>query len=145
MLVRTELVRTDPFRELDRLAEWVFSTPTRPAALRMDAYRKDDWFYVDFDIPGIAPEDIDVTVERNVLTVRAERRDPDDQGVQVIASERPRGTFTRQVFLSDTLDTDKLEADYENGVLRVRIPVREAAKPRRISIGTRNERHELTR
>ncbi|GAB3251388.1 Hsp20/alpha crystallin family protein [Micromonospora halotolerans] len=112
-------MRTDPFREIDRLTEQFFGTTARPAVMHLDAYRDGDFFYAAFDLPGVDPDSIDCTVERNVLTVRA---------------ERPMGTFTRQLFLGDTLDTDRLEAGYENGVLTLRIPISERAKPRRIAV-----------
>ncbi|MCW3818228.1 Hsp20/alpha crystallin family protein [Micromonospora sp. DR5-3] len=130
------LMRTDPFREIDRLAEQFFGTTARPAVMHLDAYRDGDYFYAAFDLPGVDPDSIDCTVERNVLTVRAERRRPTGDKVELIAAERPMGTFTRQLFLSDTLDTDKLEAGYDNGVLTLRIPIADRAKPRRISVTT---------
>ncbi|MGW4501097.1 Hsp20/alpha crystallin family protein [Micromonospora sp. NPDC004336] len=128
------LMRTDPFREIDRLTEQFFGTTARPAVMPLDAYRDGDWFYAAFDLPGVDPDSIDCTVERNVLTVRAERRRPTGDNVELVAAERPMGTFTRRLFLGDTLDTDKLEAGYEHGVLTLRIPVAERAKPRRVTI-----------
>jgi HSP20 family protein len=130
------LMRTDPFRELDRLAEQFFGTPGRPAVMRLDGYRDGDWFYVEVDLPGVDPNSIDVTVERNLLTIRAERRSTAPEGAERFVAERPMGTFSRQLFLGDTLDTDKLEANYQAGVLTVRIPVAEQAKPRKVLIGT---------
>ncbi len=132
------LMRTDPFRELDRLAQQALGTTTRPAAMSVDAYRKGDSFYVHFDLPGVDPGSIDLTVERNVLTVHAERRGVEDQDVEMVLAERPRGIFSRQLFLGDTLNTDSLEAGYDAGVLTVRIPVAEAAKPRKVTIGSSN-------
>ncbi|MFI5685727.1 Hsp20/alpha crystallin family protein [Streptomyces sp. NPDC051636] len=128
------LMRTDPFRDLDRLAQQVFGTSARPSAMAMDAYRSGDEFLVHFDLPGIDPESIELDVERNVLNVRAERRSPAPEGADLLVSERPTGTFTRQLFLGDTLDTDRIDASYEAGVLTLRIPVAEQAKPRRIQI-----------
>ena len=128
------LMRTDPFREIDRMAEQFFGTVARPAVMHLDAYRDGDYFYAAFDLPGVDPDSIECTVERNVLTVRAERRRPAGDGVELVAAERPMGTFSRQLFLGDTLDTDKLEAGYEAGVLTLRIPVAERAKPRRVAI-----------
>ena len=130
------LMRTDPFREIDRLAESFFGSPSRPAVMHVDAERDGDWFNVYFDLPGVDPDSIDVTVERNVLSVKAERQRPHRDGVEAVIWERPMGTFTRQLFLGDTLDTDKLEATYDNGVLMLRIPVSDSAKPRKISIGS---------
>ncbi|MEV6959708.1 Hsp20/alpha crystallin family protein [Streptomyces sp. NPDC051207] len=127
------LMRTDPFRELDRLAQQVFDS-ARPAAMAMDAYRSGDDFVVHFDLPGVDPESIELDVERNVLNVRAERTWPAPEGAETIAAERPTGTFTRQLFLGDTLDTERIDASYDAGVLTLRIPVAEQAKPRRIRI-----------
>ena len=137
------LMRTDPFRELDRVAQQVFGTATRPATMPIDAYRKGDEFVVLFDLPGCDADSINLTVERNVLAVHAERRpssDEQDDGVELIVGERPRGTFSRQLFLAETLDSERIAADYTDGVLRLRIPVREQAKPRRVDISVgRNE------
>lgn len=127
------LIRTDPFRELDRMASQVFGTMARPTAMPMDAWREKDHFIVEFDLPAVDPDSVDVDVERNVLTVRAERR-PQSNDIELIAAERPRGMFSRQVILGDALDTDKIEASYQAGVLRLTIPVAEKAKPRKIMI-----------
>ncbi|WP_424871928.1 Hsp20/alpha crystallin family protein [Streptomyces sp. SAI-229] len=139
------LMRTDPFREFDRLAQQVFgATATgRPAAMPMDAYRAGDDFIVHFDLPGIDPETIDLDVERNVLNVRAERRSPAPEGAETVVAERPTGTFTRQLFLGDTLDTERIDASYESGVLTLRIPVAEQAKPRRIQITGGDSRKQI--
>jgi HSP20 family protein len=128
------LMRTDPFRELDRVAQQVLGTSARPAAMPIDAYRKGDEFVVLLDLPGVDASSIDVTVERNVLTVHAERTRPVDDDVEMLIGERPQGTFSRQLFLGETLDTEQLVADHTDGVLRLRIPVREQAKPRRVDI-----------
>ncbi|MFF7972787.1 Hsp20 family protein [Streptomyces sp. NPDC007905] len=128
------LMRTDPFREFDRLAQQVFGSAARPSVMPMDAYRSGDEFLVHFDLPGIDPETIELDVERNVLNVRAERRTPAPEGAEMLVAERPAGTFTRQLFLGDTLDTERIDASYEAGVLTLRIPVAEQAKPRRIQI-----------
>ncbi|MBG0854940.1 Hsp20/alpha crystallin family protein [Streptomyces spinoverrucosus] len=137
------LMRTDPFREFDRLAQQVFG-PTRPAVMPMDAYRAGDDFIVHFDLPGIDPESIELDVERNVLNVRAERRNPAPEGAEMIVAERSTGTFTRQLFLGETLDTDRIDASYEAGVLTLRIPVAEAAKPRRIQITGGDSRRQIS-
>jgi HSP20 family protein len=139
------LMRSDPFRELDRLTQQMFGTIARPAAMPMSAYRKGDTFLINFDLPGINPESIDLTVERNVLTVHAERETPEpDQVVELIADECPSGIFTRQVFLGETLDTNHIQADYNSGVLSLRIPIHESAKPRRVSISSTDSPHQLT-
>ncbi|AEA28445.1 Hsp20/alpha crystallin family protein [Pseudonocardia benzenivorans] len=132
------LMRTDPFRELDRLAQQAFGavgTWSRPSPVPMDAYRRDDEFVVELDLPGVAPDAIELSVERNVLTVKAERR-PTARGedCEMQIAERPLGVFSRQLFLGDGLDTDHISANYEAGVLVLTIPVAEKAKPRRIAI-----------
>jgi len=136
-------MRTDPFRELDRLTQQVFGTSTRPTAMPMDAYRKDDSFLVQFDLPGIDPDSIDLTVERNVLTVHAERNRPTGSEIEMLAAERPHGVFSRQLFLGDTLDADSLQADYTDGVLTLRIPVAERAKPRKVSVNAKRHSTEV--
>ena len=128
------LMRTDPFRELDRLTQQVLGTTARPAAMPLEAWRQDGEFVVEFDLPGVDPESIDVGVERNVLTVRAERRSHRPDEAEVVADERPEGVFGRELILGDALDTGKIEAAYEDGVLTLRVPVAEAAKPRRIEV-----------
>jgi HSP20 family protein len=130
------LMRTDPFRVLDRLTQQVAGaagTWSRPSAMPMDACRDGDEFVVSFDLPGVAADAIELRVERNVLTVKAERR-PVGGDVEMAVSERPLGVFSRQLFLGDTLDTDRIDAQYDAGVLTLRIPIAERAKPRRIAI-----------
>ena len=135
------LMRTDPFRDLDRLTQQVFGTAARPTAMPMDAWRQNDTFVVEFDLPGIDANSIDLDVERNVLTVRADR--PAREGIEeLVAAERPRGVFSRQLILGDNLDTDKIVASYHAGVLRLEIPVAEKAKPRKISINATDD-HEV--
>jgi HSP20 family protein len=136
------LMRTDPFREMDRLAAQLFGgAGTRPIAMPMDAYRhrgedgRGGDLVVEFDLPGADADTIDVTVERDVLTVRAERRSPGED-VEALVAERPRGTFTRQLFLGQDLDTERLTATYDAGVLTVRIPVAEQAKARKVEVTT---------
>lgn len=130
------LMRYDPFREFDRLAQEAFGTRVRPAVMPMDAYREDDHFVVHLDLPGVDASAIDVTVEKNVLTVSAQRSWQPSENQDVVVSERPQGTFSRQLFLGEGLDTDHVEASYDAGVLTLRIPVAEQAKPRKIAIGT---------
>jgi HSP20 family protein len=142
------LMRTDPFRELDRLTSQVFGTTgtwSRPTAMPMDAYREGDEFVVAFDLPGLTPDAIELDVERNVLTVKAERR-PVHSGdnVEMQVAERPLGVFSRQLFLGDSLDTEHIDASYDAGVLTLRIPVAEQAKPRKIAIaGSESEPKQL--
>jgi HSP20 family protein len=144
------LMRTDPFRELDRLTQQVFGNNTgtwsRPTAMPMDAYRSGDTFVVAFDLPGVDPDAVELDVERNVLTVKAERRPmPSGEHVEMQVAERPLGVFSRQLFLGDTLDTDRIDASYEAGVLTLRIPIAERAKPRKIAITNADSgRREVT-
>ena len=135
------LMRTDPFRELDRLTQQMFGadgTLARPSVMPMDAWRDGDTFHVEFDLPGISPDSIDLDIERNVVTVKAERP-PRASDAELIAAERPRGVFSRQLFLGDTLDTEHIEASYDAGVLTLQIPVAEKAKPRKIAVSTAGE------
>ncbi|NXY98501.1 Hsp20/alpha crystallin family protein [Streptomyces sp. BR123] len=132
------LMRTDPFREIDRLAQQLMGPGTwsKPSAMPMDAYRDGDSYVIAFDVPGVTKDAIDIDVERNMLTVKAERRPaPKSDQTQMELSERPLGVFSRQVMLADTLDTEHIEADYDAGVLTLRIPIAERAKPRKIAIG----------
>ncbi|EBF6878220.1 Hsp20 family protein [Salmonella enterica subsp. enterica serovar Saintpaul] len=138
------LMRTDPFRELDRLTQEVFGpngTLARPSAMLMDAWRDGDTFYVEFDLPGVNQDSIDIDVERNVVTVKAERP-PRASDAELLAAERPRGVFSRQLVLGDNLDTERIEASYDAGVLALTIPVAEQAKPRKIEISGRSERQQ---
>ena len=131
------LMRTDPFRELDRFTQQLFGqtgTWSRPAVMPMDAYRDGEQFVVHFDLPGLDPSSVDLNVERNVLTVKAERIPSYGEQVELQVAERPRGVFSRQLFLGDTLDADRIEATYDAGVLTLRIPITEKAKPRKIEI-----------
>ncbi|MFF1516087.1 Hsp20/alpha crystallin family protein [Streptomyces sp. NPDC058305] len=140
------LMRTDPFRELDRVAQQLPGPGTwsRPSAMPMDAYRDGDQYVIAFDLPGIDPDALDVDVERNMLTVKAERRPlPRSENAQTELSERPLGVFSRQLVLADTLDTEQISADYQAGVLTVRIPIAERAKPRKISVNVGGDRKVL--
>ncbi|WP_151082592.1 Hsp20/alpha crystallin family protein [Nocardioides cynanchi] len=137
MLLRT----TDPFRDFDRLASQflgTLGTTNRPAVMPMDAWREGEVFRLEFDLPGVAPDSIDLDVERNVLTVRAERVAQNGDW-EMLASERPRGIFSRQLVLGDNLDLDQIQANYDAGVLSLTIPVAERAKPRKIEVGTSSE------
>jgi HSP20 family protein len=140
------LMRTDPFRELDRLTQQLFGTngtTSRPAVMPMDAYRDGEQFVVHFDVPGVDPSTIDLNVEHNVLTVKAERVPTYRHDVELQVSERPRGVFSRQLFLGDTLDTEHVAASYDAGVLTLRIPVADRAKPRKIEITGTNTPKEI--
>ena len=131
----SSLMRFDPFRDFDRLAEQLAGRGAAPRSFPMDAYRRGEEFLVHFDLPGVDPNAIDLRVDRNVLTVAAERRYESKEEDEVIVAERPQGSFTRQVLLGESLDADAIKADYENGVLTITIPVSERAKPRRIEVG----------
>jgi HSP20 family protein len=131
------MLRYDPFRDFERLSEQLLGGSARgvPRSFPMDAYRRGDAFHVELDLPGIDPDAIELTVEQNVLMIRAERRFEPQEGDEILVSERPQGVFSRQLLLSDSLDNDNLDAEYVNGVLRLTIPVAEQAKPRRIEVG----------
>lgn len=141
MLLRT----TDPFRDFDRLASQLLGTggtTNRPAVMPMDAWRQGDEFVLEFDLPGASRESIDIDVERNVVTIRAERLAGNGDW-QRLASERTHGQFSRQLVLGDNLDLERIDAAYDNGVLRLVIPVAEKAKPRKIQVGgTATAEHE---
>ncbi|ORA09258.1 Hsp20/alpha crystallin family protein [Mycobacterium asiaticum] len=138
------LMRTDPFRNLDRFAEQVLGTAARPAVMPMDAWREGEKFVVEFDLPGIDADSLDLDIERNVVTVRAERPSVDPNR-EMLANERPRGVFSRQLVLGENLDTERIEASYREGVLSLHIPVAEKAKPRKITVersGTNGSTHK---
>lgn len=140
------LMRTDPFRQLDRLTQDLFGangTAARPAMMPMDAYRSGNNYVIQLDLPGVAPDSIDLDVERNVLTVKAERSPTYDENAEVQVAERPRGVFSRQLFLGDTLDAEGIAASYDAGVLTLRVPIAEQAKPRKIAISGGEERKEI--
>jgi HSP20 family protein len=136
------LMRTDPFRELERLAQQVPGTAARPAAMPMDAWREGEKFVVEFDLPGIKEDSLDLGIERNVVTVRAERPGVDPNH-EMLAAERPRGVFSRQLVLGENLDTDRIQASYHEGVLRLDIPVAERAKARKIAVAHGNGHQPL--
>ncbi|MFE0406694.1 MULTISPECIES: Hsp20/alpha crystallin family protein [Streptomyces] len=141
------LMRTDPFRELDRIAEQFLGasgTWSRPAAMPMDAHREGDVYVIELDLPGVSPDAIDIDVEKNMLKIQAERRPSTSDDVRMELSERPLGVFSRRVMLADTLDTENIEAEYDAGVLTLRIPIAERAKPRKIVVGESSRRKELS-
>ena len=131
MLIRS----ADPFREFDRLTQQLMGTTNRPVAMPMDAWREGDRFILEFDLPGVSADSVDLDVERNVLTIRAERVAGNGDW-QMLASERPRGAVSRQLVLGDNRDLDRIEAAYKDGVLRLVVPVAEKAKPRKIELKT---------
>jgi len=128
------LMRYDPFREIDRFTEGLFGNSARTPWMPMDAVRRGDHVEILFDLPGVRSDSIELTVERNVLTVKAERSWWPEEGAEVLARERTQGTFSRQVLLGEALDSEHVDAHYDQGVLRVTIPVLEKAKPRKVEI-----------
>lgn len=144
------LLRSDPFRDVDRLVQQLWGndrsgSAVRPLAMPMDAHRKGDSFLIQLDLPGVDPSSIDLTVEENVLTIRAERpAPPRTEDVETVIAERPYGSFSRQVFLGESLDSERIRAEYDTGVLTLSIPVAEHAKPRRIEVTTRSDRQQLS-
>ena len=143
------LMRTDPFRDLDRLTEAMLGnslgTRARPAAMPMTAYREDGTFVVHLDLPGVSPDSIDLTVEQNVLTVHAERKPPAGDSAERVVDERTYGVFSRQLFLGETLDSERLAASYDGGVLTLTIPIAEKAKPRKVEISAgASDRKEIS-
>lgn len=137
------LMRTDPFRDIDRLAAHLLGSTTRQTSMPIDAYRLGDEFVVQLDLPGVDHDSIDITVERNVLTITARRETAPADGVETLVSERPTGTFSRQLLLGDTLDTDRIRADYTAGVLTVTLQVAAEAKPRRVEVTTNGSARRL--
>ncbi|WP_458112194.1 Hsp20/alpha crystallin family protein [Arthrobacter sp. R1-13] len=138
------LMLNDPFRQFDRLAQQVLGTAARPAVMPMDAWREGNEFVVALDLPGVDIDSVDLDVERNVLTIKAERKDAVSEDTEMFASERPRGVFSRQLVLGETLDTENVKASYDGGVLTVRIPVAEQAKPRKIEIETKGKQPQIS-
>jgi HSP20 family protein len=128
------ILRFDPFRDLDRMWESV-AQPTTPRSFPMNAVRRGDALHVTFDLPGFTADQVDLTVERNQLTLVAERHWEQQDGEEWLVAERPSGTFRRQLMLGENLDTERLEASFHDGVLEITIPVAEAAKPRKIELG----------
>ncbi|MDY7100299.1 MAG: Hsp20/alpha crystallin family protein [Actinomycetota bacterium] len=138
------LLQNDPFRDFDTLFDRLAGRPaTQNMAMPMDAYRRGSDVWVHLDLPGVAPDSIDISVERSVLTVSAERSWQREEGDQMYLSERHRGVYRRQVHLGDGLDAEKIEANFDDGVLTLRIPVAEQAKPRKISVGTGGTREAI--
>lgn len=138
------LMRFDPFREVDRLMGQVgAANRAMPLSFPMDAMRRGDEVVVQLDLPGVDPDAIEVTAERGTLTISAERRARPEEGAQVLVRERPQGRFTRQLMLADSLDTDRLAADYDSGVLTLTIPVAEQAKPRRVAVTSGGSQHTI--
>ncbi|NDL60097.1 Hsp20 family protein [Phytoactinopolyspora sp. XMNu-373] len=137
------MTRFDPFRDMDRLAEQVLGTARSAAAMPMDLYRSGDHYVMHFDLPGVDPGSIDVSVENRALTIQAQRTSRDDENTQWLARERPSGTYARQLNLGDGFSLDDIDATYADGVLTVTLPVAEQARPRRIDVTRANSRHNV--
>ena len=133
------VLRFDPFQEFDRVSRQMLGSGRGPRSMPMEAYRRGEQFFIHLDLPGVNPDDVQLTVERNVVAVRAERRSLYREGDEVLVDETPQGTFGRQLFLGDNLDAGRLEASFDQGILTLTIPVAEQAKPRRIEIGVRSQ------
>jgi HSP20 family protein len=126
----------DPFRQMDRLTSQLLSGTRTPMGMPMDVWQTDDGFHVCLDLPGVDPDSVDITTERNTLTIKAERRAEYEDGQNVLIAERPQGTFTRQLQLGDSVDTENIQASYSNGVLHLTLPMTQAAQPRRVQVRT---------
>jgi HSP20 family protein len=137
------ILRFDPFQEFDRLSRQMLGAGRGPRSMPMEAYRRGEQFFIHLDLPGVNPDDVQLTVEHNVVSVRAERRSLYREGDEVLVDETPQGTFGRQLFLGDNLDAGRLEASFDQGILTLTIPVAEQAKPRRIEIGVRSPGPQL--
>ncbi len=134
----------DPFRGLDRLTSQLVSGRRTPMGMPMDVWQADDGYHVALDLPGVDPGSVEITSERNMLTIRAERRADYEEGHNVLLAERPQGSFTRQLQVGDALDTTKVAATYNNGVLTLMIPMAEAAQPRRIEVQAGGGQQQLS-
>ncbi|MCF6509366.1 Hsp20/alpha crystallin family protein [Blastococcus sp. MG754426] len=134
----------DPFRGVDRLTSQLVSGRRTPMGMPMDVWQADDGYHVALDLPGVDPGSVEITSERNVLTIRAERRAEYEEGHNVLLAERPQGSFTRQLQVGDALDTSKVAATYDNGVLTLTIPMAESAQPRRIEVQAGGGKQKLS-
>jgi HSP20 family protein len=126
----------DPFRQMDRLTNQLLSGTRTPMGMPMDVWQTEDGFHVCLDLPGVDPDSVDITTERNVLTITAERRAEYQQGQNVLIAERPQGSFTRQLQLGDTVDAENIQASYADGVLHLDLPMTQAAQPRKVQVKT---------
>jgi HSP20 family protein len=131
------VMRFDPFRDFDRLSEQIAGQLRgAPRPVPIDVYRRGDHFHIHLDLPGVDPNAIELTVEQNVLTIKAERHFALQENDEILVSERPQGAFTRQLMLAESLESDKLDANYDQGVVSITIPVAEHAKPRRVQVSS---------
>lgn len=130
---------TNPFdvlSQFDRLASSAFDTVRAPRVMPVDLFREGDQYILSADMPGIDPDSVDLDVDGQLLTIRAERRAPISEEVKWLVHERPYGSYVRQFTLGDGVDVERITANYEHGVLSVIVPVAERAKPRKISIAS---------
>ncbi len=134
----------DPFRSLDRLTSQLMSGTRTPMGMPMDVWQAEDGYHIALDLPGVDPGSVEITSERNMLTIRAERRSEYGEGQNVLLAERPQGRFTRQLQVGDALDTSKVQATYDNGVLLLTIPLSQQAQPRRIEVQHGGGQQQLT-
>ena len=126
----------DPFRQVDRLTNQLLSGTRTPIGMAMDVWQAEDGYHVALDLPGVDPSSVDITTERQVLTIQAERRPEFSEGHNVLVAERPQGSFTRQLQLGETVDVESVQASYAGGVLHLTIPLAQAAQPRRVEVQT---------
>jgi HSP20 family protein len=124
----------DPFRQMERLTSQLRSGRRTPMGMPMDVWQAEDGFHVALDLPGVDPSNVEITTEQSTLIIRGERSPEYGEGQNVLVAERPQGSFTRQLQVGETLDLDNVEASYSDGVLRLRIPMAQAAQPRRIQV-----------
>jgi len=141
------VLRFDPFRDLDRLTEQMLGVPAgtgrAPRFMPMDLYRSGDHYVLHADLPGVDPGSVDVNVDNGTLSIRAERSGRTEESVEWITSERFTGSYLRQLSLGEGIDTDQINATYNNGVLTLTIPVSERAKPRRIEVSRSDDQNAL--
>ena len=134
----------DPFRDLDRVTSALMDFRQGPRLMPMDLYREGDTYVLSADLPGLDPGSVDIDVDGQLLTIRAERTLANHTGVKWLTRERQEGSFLRQINLGQGIDVEQISANYANGVLSVTLPVTEKAKPRRIEVSTGSEEHMLT-
>ncbi|GIT79628.1 heat-shock protein Hsp20 [Leifsonia sp. LS1] len=133
----------DVVSQFDRIASSIFDTGRSPRLMPVDLFREGDQYVLSADLPGIDPSSVDLDVDGQLLTIRAERLAPARENVKWLAHERPFGAYMRQFTLGDGVDVERITANYEHGVLSVIIPMAERAKPRKIRVGTADERKEV--
>jgi HSP20 family protein len=126
--------RFDPFQELERVSQAVFGSRQGPRVMPMDLYREGDHYILNADLPGLDPGSVDIDVDGQLLTIRAQRTLKESEGTKWLLKEREGGSFLRQLTLGQDIDIDNIAAHYDNGVLSVTIPVSEATRRRKIEV-----------